>query len=137
MFRVPWEANGSNMTRTLRLVMIVNDDAAMRDAMQFALHLDDAVVRLHESGAGLLADPALPACACLVLKFHMPEMDGLEILRRVRAMELTMPAILLTNNASPVLREKAAAAGVWLVLEKPIMDGALVNAVTALLREVT
>lgn len=117
--------------------MIVNDDAAMRDAMQFALRLEGAEVRLHESGAGLLADPALPACGCLVLKFHLPEMDGLEVLRRVRAMELTMPAILLTSNATPALRARAAAAGVWLVLEKPIMDGALVNAVTARLREIT
>jgi two-component system, LuxR family, response regulator FixJ len=126
-----------NMARTRQLVLIVNDDPAMCDAMQFALHLEGAVVRLHESGARLLADPALPDCACLVLKLHMPEMDGLEILHRVRAMELAMPAILLTNNASPALREKAAVEGVWLLLEKPIMDGALVNAVAERLREIT
>jgi CheY-like chemotaxis protein len=63
--------------------------------------------------------------------------DGLEVLRRVRARGLEMPAILLTSNATPALRARAAAAGVWLVLEKPIMDGALVNAVTARLREIT
>ena len=53
------------MARTRQLVMIVNDDAAMRDAMQFALCLEGAEVRLHETGAGLLADPLLPACACV------------------------------------------------------------------------
>ena len=126
-----------DMARTRQLVMIVNDDAAMRDAMQFALHLEGAEVCLHETGDGLLSDPSLSASACLVLKYHLPEMDGLEVLRRVRAMGLAMPAILLTSNATPALRAKAAAAGVWLVLEKPIMDGALVNAVTARLREIT
>ena len=88
-------------------------------------------------GAGLLADPALPTCACLVLKYHLPGMDGFEVLQRVRDMGLTMPAILLTSAATPALRARAAAAGVWLVLEKPIMDGALVNAVVGLLREIT
>jgi FixJ family two-component response regulator len=125
------------MARKRQLVMVVNDDAAMRDAMQFALHLEGAEVCLHETGEGLLADPGLPDCACLVLKFHLPEVDGLEVLRRVRARGLEMPAILLTSNATPALRARAAAAGVWLVLEKPIMDGALVNAVTARLREIT
>jgi FixJ family two-component response regulator len=117
--------------------MVVHDDAAMRDAMQFALRLEGAEVRLHDSGDGLLADMALPACACLVLKNHLTNLDGLEILRRVRAMALDMPAILLTSAATPALRARAKAAGVWLVLEKPIMDGALVNAVTACLREIT
>jgi FixJ family two-component response regulator len=117
--------------------MIVNDDAAMRDAMQFALCLEGAEVRLHETGAGLLADPLLPACACLVLKYHLDGMDGLEILRQLRARALDMPAIVLTSNATPALRAKAEAAGVWLLLEKPIMDGALVNAVAARLREIT
>lgn len=119
------------------MVMVAHDDAAIRDALQFALRLEGAEVNLHESGAGLLADPALPDCACLVLKYHLPEMNGLEILRQVRAKALEMPAILLTSNATPALRAKAAAAGVWLVLEKPIMDGALVNAVAARLREIT
>lgn len=120
-----------------RVVIVAHDDAALRDALQFALRLEGAEVHLHESGAALLADPALPACACLVLKYHLPEMNGLEILRQVRARGLEMPAILLTSNATPAVRAKAEAAGVWLLLEKPIMDGALVNAVSAILREIT
>ena len=119
------------------LVMVVNDDDGMRDAMQFALRLEGADVQLHAGGAELLADPALPTCACLVLKYHLPGMDGFEVLQRVRDKGLTMPAILLTSAATPALRARATVAGVWLVLEKPIMDGALVNAVVGLLREIT
>jgi two-component system, LuxR family, response regulator FixJ len=119
------------------LVMVVNDDDGMREAMQFALQLEGAQVRLHERGPELLADPVLPACACLVLKYHLPGMDGFEVLQRVRERGLTMPVILLTSAATKALRARAAAAGVWLVLEKPIMDGALVNAVAGLLREIT
>jgi two-component system, LuxR family, response regulator FixJ len=119
------------------LVMVVNDDEAMRDSLGFALRLEGADVRLHHGGAGLLADGALPGSVCLVLAYHLPEMDGFEILRRVRAMNLTIPAIMLTSAATPAMQDRAREAGVWRVLEKPVMDGALVEAVTGLLREIT
>jgi len=116
------------------LVMVVNDDEAMRDSLQFVLQLDGAEVRLHASGAALLADPALPRAACLVLKNHLPDIDGLEVLAQVRARDLAAPAILLTSVASPALRRRAAKAGIWMVLEKPILDDALVDAVAVALR---
>jgi two-component system, LuxR family, response regulator FixJ len=119
------------------LVMVVNDDEAMRDSLGFALRLEGADVRLHHGGADLLADGELPGSACLVLAYHLPEMDGFEILSRVRAMNLSIPAIMLTSAATPAMQDRARAAGVWRVLEKPVMDGALVEAVTGLLREIT
>ena len=117
--------------------MVINDDAALRDALRFALRLEGADVCLHEDGAGALADPRLKDAACLVLRNHLPGIEGLEVLRRVRKMGLSVPVILLASASTAALRARAATAGVWLVLEKPIMDGALVNAVSGLLREIT
>jgi two-component system response regulator FixJ len=118
--------------------MVVNDDEALRDALRFALHLEGADVCLHADGAGALADPRLKDAACLVLRNHLPGgIEGFEVLRRVRDMGLSIPVILLASASTRALRARAAAAGVWLVLEKPVMDGALVNAVAGLLREIT
>ncbi len=119
------------------LVMVVNDDEAMLDAFGFALRLEGLNVRLHSSGDSLLADAKLPDSACLVLACHLPGLDGFEIVRRVRAMNLSTPSIMLTSVATPAIRARAAEADIWLLLEKPIMDGALVEAVTGLLRETT
>ncbi len=119
------------------LVMVVNDDAAMLDAFGFALRLEGVNVRLHRDGDGLLADARLPDCACLVLACHLPGLDGFEILCRVRAMNHAVPSIMLTSAATPALKMRAREADIWLLLEKPIMDGALVEAVTGLLRETT
>lgn len=125
------------MAKTRPLVMVVNDDAALRDALHFALRLEGAEVCLHEGGTALLADPKLAEAACLVLRIHLPGMDGFEILRRVRAQGLKVPAIFMTSVATPGVKARAQAEGVWLLLEKPIMDDALVGAVAGLLREIT
>jgi FixJ family two-component response regulator len=117
------------------LVMVVDDDAAIRDALKFVLRLEGVEVRAHATGAALLADSALSRAFCLILQDGLPEMDCGEVLRRVRALRLSLPAILLASVASPALRARAAAEGVWLVLEKPIMDNRLVEAVTQLLQD--
>lgn len=116
------------------LVVVVNDDEAMRDALRFVLRLEGADVCTYADGAALLADAMLPAASCLVLNQHLPEMDGLELLARLRARGFAVPAILLTSAATPALRARAAAAGVLLVLEKPILDDTLVDAVAGVLR---
>jgi len=125
------------MTEMKPLVMVANDDEAVNHALQFALRLEGAEVCLHESGAGFLADPKLPEAACLVLKYHLVGMDGLEVLRRVRERGVAAPAIVLTSAATSAMKARAKAEGVWLLLEKPVMDDALVGAVAGLLREIT
>ena len=103
------------------LVLVANDDDAMRDALKFALQLD------------LLADPELGRAGCLILKENMPDVDGLELMHDLRAHQIYLPAILLTANATPRLRQRAAAAGFRLVLEKPILDNALLEGVLSIL----
>jgi len=115
------------------LVMVVNDDAAMRDALQFVLRLEGLDVLVHADGAALLASRDLPRTKCLIVKDRLPGMDAFEVLQRLRERELSLPVILLTSAATPALWGRAQAAGVWMVLEKPILDNRLVEAVTSVL----
>lgn len=130
------EAN-ETMPEKKPCVMVVSEDEAVRDSLAFTLRLEGAEVCVHATGAGMLADHRLAGAACLVLRYHLPDTEGLEILRAVRARGLTMPAIMLTSHATPMVKARAQAAGVWLLLEKPIMDEALTGAVAGLLREIT
>jgi len=111
------------------LVMIVNDDAAVLDALQFVLQLEGLEVQLHNNGMQLLENRDLPHADCLILKDRMPGMDGFELLRSLPARQVYAPALLLTREASPALRARAHTAGVKVVLEMPILDNALVEAV--------
>nr|WP_255643116.1 response regulator [Acidocella sp. KAb 2-4] len=119
----------SGMAEARPLVMVVNDDAAMRDALQFRLRLEGLEVQAHADGAALLASRDLARAGCVILKDQMPGVGAFETLLRLHALDLAPPVILLTGAASAALRHRAAAAGVWLVLEKPILDNGLVDAV--------
>jgi len=57
----------------------------------------------------------------------MPVMDGFEVLDRLAARQVRLPVILITSDANGAIRHRAAAAGVWHVLEKPLSDGALME----------
>ena len=108
-------------------VLIVDDDAAVRGALKFALETEGLVVRLYDGPEALLADPALPPRSCLVIDYRMPTMDGIELIEALRLRHVTLPTIMITGRANQSLRSRAAVSGVREVLEKPLSDGALVD----------
>ena len=114
-------------------VIVVDDDAAVRASLKFALELEGMHVRVYEGGAALLADAGGLARGCLVVDYAMPAMDGLELVHRLRGRSIGLPAILITGKANDDLRDRAARAGVGLVLEKPLEDGALVEGIRSAL----
>jgi len=121
--------------RTLQpLVLVADNDDAVRDALQFALQLEDFEVHVHQNGQDLLADGDLRRADCLILKEHMPGLDGLEVMRHVRARNYDLPAILLTANTCARLQERAAALGVRQVLEKPLLDNVLLDGLLGILQ---
>ncbi|MDR3504936.1 MAG: response regulator [Acidocella sp.] len=128
-----FEAGVWEMAEARPLVVVVNDDAAMRDALRFVLRLEGLEVQAYANGDAFLASRDLPHAKCLILKDRLPGLDAFELLRQLRARELSPPVILLTSAASPALYGRAQAAGVWRVLEKPILDNRLVEAVTSVL----
>lgn len=121
------------MPESQHLVLIVDDDQAVRDALQFALQLEGLRVRSHGGGAELLADAELLHAACVIIDIKMPHMDGFELLGRLREREPCPPAILLTSHATAGLRARADAAGAHRVLEKPLLDNVLLDSIRGIL----
>ena len=111
-------------------VLVVDDDAAVRNALKFALEVEGFSVKVYDRPSSLLAESDLPPGACLVVDLRMPEMDGLELVNKLRERHVTMPAILiLSENATPLLRKRSREAGIADVLEKPLSDSALVESI--------
>jgi two-component system response regulator FixJ len=115
------------------LILIAADDQSMCEALQFSLQLEGLSVHTHRDGSGVLGDAGLPQAACLILDDRKPHLDAFELLRRLRALDARVPVILLTGHATSHLRARAATAGVRLVLEKPLLDNALVDGLQTIL----
>jgi two-component system, LuxR family, response regulator FixJ len=114
------------------LVLVVDDDAAVRNSLRFSLQVEGFAVSDFRDGNELLSQVELPRSDCLVVDYHLPGMSGLEVLNQLRERHVLVPAILITSHPSPNLRERAAAAGARIV-EKPLLGDALIENVRDLL----
>jgi len=112
--------------------IIVDDDEDLLAALRFSLELDGLSVQTHRSSDTVAID-ALPATnACLVLDYRLPTANGLDLLTRLRAGGVVLPAILITSHASLIVRDSARAVGAVLI-EKPLLGDTLVRAIRAAL----
>jgi FixJ family two-component response regulator len=111
-----------------RLVLVVDDDPAVRNSLKFSLEVEGFTVRDYSSANELLRESEITDAGCLVIDYHLPEMNGLEMLNRLRARRVTAPAILITSHPSAFVRQRAAEAGVPIV-EKPLLGDALVEGI--------
>jgi FixJ family two-component response regulator len=116
-------------------VILVDDDPAVAHAVQFSFDLEGLDVRNFRDAESLLASEPLPDKGCLVLDYHLPGVDGLVLLERLRENGVRMPAVLITTNPRPHLRARAAAAGVP-IIEKPLLTDGLLSAVRSALAHI-
>ena len=113
-------------------VYLVDDDAAVRRALAFALDLDGFVVETYGSGEALLSSAHPQPPGCLVIDERLPGASGLDTLRQLRAREVDLPAIFMTSHPKPAFREAAARAGAP-ILEKPLEGETLIAVICRLL----
>jgi two-component system, LuxR family, response regulator FixJ len=115
------------------IVFVVDEDLAVRDSLKFFLTLEGFSVRACGSGAELLSRADLGQGRCLVMEAEMPDMDGFEVLARLSARGVALPAILITNYANATFRRRAATAGVEHIVEKPLLNGSLLERIREVL----
>jgi len=111
------------------MVHVVDDDPAMRDSLEFLFETAGLRARTYESGPALLAEAAALAPGCIVTDVRMPEMNGLELVRRLGEAGVTLPVIVMTGHADVPLAVEAMKAGVVDFIEKPFDDEMFLNAV--------
>ena len=101
-----------------QVILVVDDDEAVRNSLRNMMESEGFEVRAFSSGHDLLSEASLPAIGCLVVDYHMPAMNGLELVSSLRGRGVSIPAILITGNPTKYVRDRAAAIAV-LVVEKP------------------
>ena len=113
------------------LVHIVDDDPAVRDALQWLLRSRGVASRAWSGGAEFLA-AATPALAgCVLLDVRMPDMSGTELFDRLCRADCRLPVIFLTGHGDVPMAVQALKDGAFDFVEKPYDDNALVDKVLA------
>ncbi|MFT5390175.1 MAG: FixJ family two-component response regulator [Gammaproteobacteria bacterium] len=108
------------MTVLPHIVAIVDDDASVRDALALALSTRGWVPHVYASGEAFFQpNDERVAAQCLVLDLDLPNMNGVELLRRLNAMEWSIPTVVLTADPHGALAQAALVEGAVVVLGKP------------------
>jgi two-component system response regulator MprA len=115
-------------------VLVVDDDRAVREALRRALALAGYEVQLAEGGAQAIEGVVQAIPDAVVLDIGMPDLDGLEVCRRLRLLGNRVPILMLT--ARDAVRDRVAGldAGADDYLVKPFDVDELKARLRALLR---
>jgi two-component system response regulator MprA len=115
-------------------ILVVDDEPAVRDAVDRALRLEGYQTEMAVDGREALDALAVRPPDAVVLDVLMPEMDGLEVCRRLRAAGDTTPVLVLTARDGVADRVRGLDAGADDYLVKPFALEELRARLRALLR---
>ena len=111
------------------MIYVVDDDYDVRTSLRFLLETEAFDVRTFRSGSALLGSSTRNCADCLVIDYKMAELDGLELVTRLRRLDVSTPIILITGYPDENISAKASSAGVRQVLLKPNLEDNLVDCV--------
>ena len=117
-------------------VYVVDDDADVLGSLRFLLETDGFEVRTFGNGAALLNAVRSTGVDCFVIDYKMPDMNGIDLARRLRNRDIAAPVILITGYPDENIPAKAAAVGVRDVLLKPLLEESLVSRIRGAIQEV-
>ena len=110
-------------------VYVVDDDPGVLNSLRFLFETEGFRVETFNDGLELLAGPHPSAEDCLLIDYKLGSVDGLELVRRLRELNVAAPVLLITVYEG--LEKRAAAAGVQDVLLKPHLAENVVTRVVA------
>src|SRR5437867_7778788 len=111
------------------VISIVDDDKAVRDALQRMLRAHGFATVAFASAEELLASDERHQTACLILDVRMPEMTGIALHDYLVAQGGFIPTILITACPTSGERDRAIAAGAVSYLAKPLSEQVLLDTV--------
>ncbi len=117
-------------------ILVVDDETDSLELIAFLLEQEGAIITTAASASVALEKIAESTPDLLISDIGMPEMDGYELIKTIRASEKTksIPAIALTAYAGEANQQQAISAGFQQHISKPIDANAVVNMIIELVR---
>ena len=106
-------------------VFIVDDDAAVRDALAMLFRSSGLRAESFDSAASFLERARLESRCCLVLDIRMPGLSGIELQALLAARGVRIPIVFVTGHGDIPMAVEAVKRGAFGFLEKPFDDNQL------------
>ena len=119
------------MNENVPVVLVVDDDPAIRQALQSLIRSVGLRVETFASAQEFHARRRSDAPSCLVLDVRMPGASGLDVQRQLGEQGLTLPIIFITGHGDIPMSVRAMKAGAVEFLTKPFRDQELLDAIQA------
>ncbi|HUR21756.1 MAG TPA: response regulator transcription factor [Vicinamibacterales bacterium] len=117
----------TRLTSNNAIVMVVDDDAGVRNAMRTLLKSVGLTSQLHASAHEFLSAYKPAQAGCLVLDIRMPGMSGLELQQELNVRGATIPVIFMTGHGDVPMAVEAMQHGAFDFLQKPFRDQDLLD----------
>jgi two-component system response regulator FixJ len=118
-----------------QIVYVIDDDEAVRQSLEFLLKTSGITVLGFESAKVFLERLPHIKSGCIITDVRMPEITGIDLLRRMRDSGADIPVIVITGHGDVSLAVEAMKVGAVDFLEKPFDDETLLSSVRSALRK--
>ncbi|MDO8878368.1 MAG: response regulator FixJ [Pseudolabrys sp.] len=115
------------------IIYVIDDDDAVRQSLEFLLKTAGITVRGFESAKAFLEVLPQINSGCVITDVRMPEITGIDLLRRLKDTHPALPVIVITGHGDISLAVEAMKIGAVDFLEKPFDDDQLIAAVRSAL----
>jgi FixJ family two-component response regulator len=124
-------STGPDPNREEPVVLVVDDDEAMREALRSLLRSVGLRVEMFRSAAAFFQADLPTAPTCILLDVRLPGQSGLELQAELIREDIHIPIIFMTGHGDVPMTVKALKAGAIDFLEKPFRDQDLLDAISA------
>ena len=118
-----------SMLKAHATISVVDDDESVRNSLKRLLRSMEFEVRTFPSAREFLREGPLHEHGCVIVDVRMPEMNGLDLQKRLSDAGVSLPIIFITAYEDPGARAQAMRAGALAFLQKPFSDPSLMVAI--------
>ena len=111
------------------VIFVVDDDVSVRESLDLLIRHEGLEVETFTSAQEFLARPRVSVPSCLILDISLPDLNGLELQKRIAQDRHDMPIIFITGHGDIPMTVQAMKAGAVEFLTKPFGEEALLNAI--------
>jgi len=117
------------MSQPTPIVFVVDDDISVRESLELLIRHEGWRPETFATAEAFLARPQVPVPSCLVLDVTLPDLNGLDLQKRIAADRVEMPIIFITGYGDVPMTVRAMKAGAVEFLTKPFGDEVLLAAI--------